>query len=118
VQRATKYAVSLDYLPIQVFFGLAGSSATFTLSFILSFGGIAIIPEDRLPFRSPVLGLGLLLLARRPFFIIDHFLIFLLLPSSFVGALGKRFWLLQELTISLARSSSLARYLGVECSSI
>jgi len=74
--------------------------------------------EDRLPFRSLVLGLGLLFLARCPFFIIDIFLILLLLPSSSLSVLGKRFGLLQGFAISLARSSSLARGLGVECSSI
>jgi len=73
--------------------------------------------EDRLPFRSLVLGLGLLFLARCPFFIIDIFLILLLLPSS-LSVLGKRFSLLQGFSIGFARRSSLARCLGVECSSI
>jgi hypothetical protein len=118
VQRSTKYAVSIDCLSIQAFFGLAGSSATSALFFVLSFDGITITLEDRLPFRGPVLGLGLLFLGRRPFFIIDLFLIFLLPSFSFLSALGKRFGLLQGFAISLARSSSLAPCLGIECSSV
>jgi hypothetical protein len=119
MQRATKYAVSLDCLLIQVSSGLASSSATSAFFFFfLTFGGIATTPEDRLPFRSLVPGLGLLLLAQRPFFTIDHFMILLLPVSSFVGALDNRFWLLREFAISLAWSSSLARCLGIECSSI
>jgi hypothetical protein len=115
---STKYAVSDDCLSIQVFFSLAGSSATSTFFFILSFDGVTMTLEDRLPFRSPVLGLGLLFLARCPFFTIDIFLILLFLPFSSLSTLGKRFGLLRGFAISLARRSSLTGYLGVECSSI